>query len=411
MPLTKAPKRRLRKGLTAKEAITSTRATSSHQPQKVPLELQQRVLDIFKNACSLSLGDSLAGTIQEIKQHLFNRDFGSAFGNSAYLEAYAARWSPTRALTYLDILCSLPAIYNQLLQATTAEQEQSYLSKSASNLSIGSERTAFPEATSPYKRVISIGCGGGAELVALAGTLHQLHTRDTVNQLASRSQQSSCASLDCVFMDIADWSLVLQKLQANVTETASLNTKNLPIASKSTSTPLVAASDFNMRFMQQDILEAWEEDLSATLTGACLVTIMFTLNELYTSSMASTTRMLLLLTSLLEPGALLLVVDSPGSFSTVSLEKATDTDNDPTARAKSSQTPRKYPMQWLLDHTLLETATVIDSHNKSCKQWKKLDSRESQWFRLSPQLRYPLDLEDMRYQMHVYQKLQVTDTD
>ncbi|KAG9551002.1 hypothetical protein KCU79_g13535, partial [Aureobasidium melanogenum] len=87
------------------------------------------------------------------------------------------------------------------------------------------------------------------------------------------------------------------------------------------------------------------------------------------------------------PGSLLLVVDSPGSYSTVTLNGAT----------------QKYPMQWLLDHTLLSPKK--NAEKGTPVQWKKLVSDESRWFRLPDEdLKYPIDLENMRYQIHLYQR-------
>ena len=405
MPLTKAPKRRLRKGVEKKNTAISTSGHSPSQPPTLPLELQQRVLDAFRDAFSDSTSSPLHDTIQEIKQHLFNRDFGAAFGSSVYREAYATRWSPTRALTYLEILCSQPAISILLLETSSAKENNSELSRLTAGLSMSDGVSAHQDASPQCRRIVNIGSGGGAELVALAGTLHHLNIQSEMQHNADDHQRTSSAFFDCLFVDIADWSLVLQKLHTNVVDSFSLAIQDMSVTRKSTNIPNGKAPKIATTVVQQDILEAWSDEFEATLTGACLVTIMFTLNELYNSSMASTTRMLLSLTSLLEPGAILLVVDSPGSYSTVSLEKAPDTVNDSSATAEPNVSSKRYPMHWLLDHTLLETATVKDSQDEPRKQWKTLDSQESQWFRLSPQLKYPLDLEDMRYQMHVYQKL------
>jgi 25S rRNA (uracil2843-N3)-methyltransferase len=82
-------------------------------------------------------------------------------------------------------------------------------------------------------------------------------------------------------------------------------------------------------------------------------------------------------------GTLLLVVDSPGSYSTVSLNGA----------------EKKYPMQWLLDHTLLDEGPKGDT-----AAWSKLTEDESKWFRLDTRLRYPIELEDMRFQLHLYRR-------
>lgn len=61
------------------------------------------------------------------------------------------------------------------------------------------------------------------------------------------------------------------------------------------------------------------DEMQAILREARLVTIMFTLNEFYSVSKSATTKLLLSVTSILEPGSLLLVVDSPGSYLTDSI--------------------------------------------------------------------------------------------
>ena len=72
-------------------------------------------------------------------------------------------------------------------------------------------------------------------------------------------------------------------------------------------------------------------------------------------------------------------MDSPGSYSEAAVGKE----------------KKKYPMQWLLDHTLVEIETP-DYH------WEKLESEESVWFRVPEELFYPIPLENMRYQLHLY---------
>ncbi|KAK6696966.1 hypothetical protein SNK05_013629 [Fusarium graminearum] len=79
-------------------------------------EEQQRLLDIFSNAFNKTLSsDEFTTTLQEIKQALFNREFATAFGREDYLEAYAARWSPTRALCYATVLLSIKRHLNKIL--------------------------------------------------------------------------------------------------------------------------------------------------------------------------------------------------------------------------------------------------------------------------------------------------------
>ena len=120
--------------------------------------------------------------------------------------------------------------------------------------------------------------------------------------------------------------------------------------------------------------------------------MLFTLNELYSTSMSATTSLLLTLTSLAAPGTLLLVVDSPGSYSTVKL----------------GETEKKYPMQWMLDHTLLKQAAGVGDEGGG-ERWEKVGAEESRWWRMDRErLRYGVagvELEDMRMQWHLFRRL------
>lgn len=114
------------------------------------------------------------------------------------------------------------------------------------------------------------------------------------------------------------------------------------------------------------------------------VTLMFTLNELYTNGgIGKTTKFLKLLSEMLPDRSLLLVVDSPGSYSEAAVGKE----------------KKRYPMQWLLDHTLMDVRAASKDY-----EWEKLESHDSIWFRLPEELSYPIQLENMRYQMHLYQR-------
>jgi 25S rRNA (uracil2843-N3)-methyltransferase len=114
------------------------------------------------------------------------------------------------------------------------------------------------------------------------------------------------------------------------------------------------------------------------------VTLMFTLNELYTNGgIGKTTKFLKLLGEILPDRSLLLVVDSPGSYSEAAVGKE----------------KKRYPMQWLLDHTLTDIRAASKDY-----EWEQLESHDSIWFRLPEELSYPIQLENMRYQMHLYQR-------
>lgn len=347
----------------------------------LPVEMQQTVLNIFTSTFPTLVNDGLSAKIQQVKQHLFNRDFCQAFGSEILLEAYALRWSPSRALAYLDLFKSLPPLSSFL----TSKVETAKSSSSPDDVK--------------FLEVVCLGGGGGAELVALASLLH---LQDTVNDRAGAASSTFCSTaarsplIKCKLIDIADWSCVVQGLYASVTGKPPISQYASPVA-KAANKTFITPQSFTADFLRQDLLCMKPDTTTAEIfKDATLVTLMFTLNELYTSSIKSTTNLLLTLTMLLQPGAMLLVVDSPGSYSSIKLSAGEDGNQDSSKR---------YPMQWLLDHTLLETASIGSSKNASSdQQWEKLESRESQWFRLGI-VRYPIELEDMRYQVHLYRKL------
>ena len=365
---------------TRKNARDANDNGNSPSSKNVPLELQQFLLGVFEGVFSSLLNDSLPGLIQEIKQHLYDRDFVNAFGKEALLEAYAMRWSPCRALAYADLLNSSPSI----LAALTNEKV---------------EHKLITENDGVRKlKVVCIGGGAGAELLAFAGFLCCASTASK-SSLAGGAYDTRGPGVcfDVTAVDIADWSKVLGQLYSGITTAPELS-KYASGADVNTTRALIDPSNLRMHFLKQDFLKMDDSQLGPLLQNCNVVTLMFTLNELYSTSMSATTKLLLAMTHLLEPGSLLLVVDSPGSYSTVSVGKASG-DGD-------TATHKKYPMQWLLDHTLLEAAATDSTKlGEKNQQWEKVEECESKWFRLPDDLKYPISLEDMRYQYHLYRRI------
>ncbi|KAF2806586.1 uncharacterized protein BDZ99DRAFT_98331 [Mytilinidion resinicola] len=331
----------------------------------IPFELLQLLLNIFKNSFAQLLESDFAPLLQEVKQHLFNRDFAQAFGRQDYLEVYAARWSSSRALGYLEIF--------------------EYISKHAfkSNKHDGGDSRAS------YKAVC-FGGGGGAEVTALGGFLDFLSRQSGVrvgsalpDQTTEASNRPRVMNFDVHCVDIANWGPVADSLYTSMLSTPPIY-KYASAAAKTANKPLLETSSFHVTSHQQDLLDLDVPALSILLQDANLVTLMFTLNELYSTSLSKTQALLLKMTACIKKGAYLLVVDSPGSYSTISLNGS----------------EKNYPMQWLLDHTLLRKAALEDPAS-----WEKLESDESRWFRLPQGLKYPIELENMRYQLHLFQKL------
>jgi 25S rRNA (uracil2843-N3)-methyltransferase len=314
----------------------------------IPLELQQLLLNIFKNSFSERFTSDISPLLQEIKGHLYDRNFDTAFGKEEYLEAYAARWSPSRALGYLEVFESLA----EELQPFTKKDEGTEVSK---------------------WNVVCLGGGAGAEIVALGGFLKRLDMVDG----EEISREINVASID-----VAAWANVVETLQQQTVSKPPLS-KYASASAQAANIALVKPECLNVSSHQLDILKAPFSALAPLLQNTNLVTLMFTLNELYAASLPLTQQFLRNLTLSLPPGALLLVVDSPGSYSTVTLGGA----------------EKNYPMQWLLDHTLLREDRGEEL------QWEKVKEDESRWFRLDEDLKYPIELEDMRFQLHLYRRL------
>ncbi|KAF2220416.1 hypothetical protein BDZ85DRAFT_241005 [Elsinoe ampelina] len=346
----------------SKDAQSQIEADDASGESSVSLKLQQHVLNIFRDACAEPLGSDLEPVIQKVKQHLYNRDFAEAFGSDAHLWAYAARWSPSRALAYLQIFQDIAPFITDGERTTPA----------------------------PNNEMTCLGGGAGAELVASAAWL-RLHSSSIHEDAEPEAEEHTIDSdsLDVCCVDIANWASVVLRLDEAIKKPPTI-TKYASTAAKAANTSLLPPESMTSKSIQQDLLDANLDCIRPLFQTSDLVTMMFTLNELYSTSVSKTQRLLFELTVATSPGTLFLVVDSPGSYSTVTL----------------NGTEKKYPMQWLLDHTLLEASRNTRILPRG-KHWQKVLSDDSRWFRLPKGLQYPIELENMRYQIHLYRRLGV----
>ncbi|USP81888.1 hypothetical protein yc1106_09162 [Curvularia clavata] len=340
----------------------------------IPLELQQLLLNIFRNSFAERLSVDFGPLLQEVKGHLYNRDFATAFGKDEYLEMYAARWSPSRALGYLDLFWSL---------REELELESKYPSSEVDGASEDKSR-----------KIVCLGGGAGAEIVALGGLQKLLSSKVSDQEKGEEQEEeqtkTNAKKVEVTALDMADWNVVVENL-ANHLTTAPTLSKYASAAAKAANVPFLDPEQISVTFRQQDVLQASTSVLTSELAEANLVTLLFTLNELYSTSLPLTQKFLLQITSIMKPGSLLLVVDSPGSYSSVTLNGA----------------EKKYPMQWLLDHTLLEQASSNKNERgkDETARWEKVKEDDSRWFRLDDKLNYPIELENMRMQMHLYRRI------
>ncbi|KAL3479777.1 hypothetical protein BJX99DRAFT_221757 [Aspergillus californicus] len=395
----------------------------------IPLKLQQLLLNVFKAALLPNRREKAAKDqesksesepdpteeepldiktlIQTMKSHLYNRDFDSAFADAdeRLLRAYALRWSATRALGYAGLLKSI-------MRILTRDQGVD------------------------LKHVVCIGGGAGAEIVALAAVWRNLIEEEmgekekdlsgaldavTLEETDIRDQETNKDSndvpetprssqdypdLSITAVDIADWSTVMDRLASTMKSPTVSGTKSCPapllsLPARQNGDGIDTATDeskFEVNFQRLDVLSLPDLSLSSLLhsprtqSPTSLVTLMFTLNELFSTSMSKATAFLLRTTDLLQPGTILLVVDSPGSYSTLKLGKGGES---------GSVQERQYPMKFLLDHTLLSVAKG---------KWERIYSQDSRWWRRdAARLWYDVGegagLEDMRFQIHVYRRV------
>ncbi|KAJ9156649.1 25S rRNA (Uridine(2843)-N(3))-methyltransferase [Pleurostoma richardsiae] len=351
----------------------------------LPPALQQKILTVFSRAFDPVLSSpSFPTVLQEVKQALFNRDFAAAFGAEVRLEAYAARWSPTRALCYASVLIGLEEALRDIAatdapslrvagkgphddEAIRQEPREDVRDEDGSDAPVKEPselavQNAKAQDSEKVLKVLAIG-GGAAELVAfgaLVGHLPNLRG-------------------DVTLVDSAPWGAVVDKLETDLSTPLPLSKYAKSEAARAASAAVVAPGRLRTTFLQRDVLTLPAGELAALVgPSPLLVTLLFTLNELFTSGgIRATTSLLLGLTAALPAGSLLLVVDSPGSYS----------------EAAVGRESKRYPMQWLMDKVLLGSTDGA---------WAKVESDDSVWFRLPDALRYPIPLENMRYQMHLY---------
>lgn len=404
---------------------------AANAPQwTLPHELQQLLLGIFRNSyLSVLSDDDLVPTLQEIKTALFERDFAKAFGQQRYLEAYTARWSPSRTLCYGSVLVDLRANFDGFSMFAQSERSWKEQVKATRDEANGEEKEVFESCTAPPTRVVCIG-GGAAEVVAFGGALRYLLSssgaaateapadkpeevpegsseQEIMDSLARATAKLTLPSstpliLDLHLIDTADWSSVASTLSTSLTTPPPVS-KYASATARATNSHLLPPSSIKTTFHKHDILTLSPLDLAAiTSPRPCILTLLFTLNELYSASIPRTTALLLSLTSILARGSVLLVIDSPGSYS----EAAVGADGE----------QKKYPMSWLMDHALVPREMGKKEREEAKRklpegeelpgpEWEKVIGEEARWFRLREGLEYPISLENMRYQVHVFKKL------
>ncbi|ROW09032.1 hypothetical protein VMCG_02833 [Cytospora schulzeri] len=299
----------------------------------LPAELEQLILEIFRATFPASNDfEALKPTLQEVRDALARGDLEGAFGREEFLEAYAIRWSPSRALAYAQLLTWIckergdDACLGQLVGGGGRGDEL----KSARAVCFGggaAEIMAFSAALRHLRRSSAAGRPERSSGDDVSDEMKAL----SVSEAASSS--SSPTLLDLQLLDTADWSSVLSKLYTGLTTPPTLS-KYASAAARAANASFLSHGAVRHTFTRTDILGCSTESLSGTIgTDPALLTLFLTLNDLYTASMPRTTAFLLRLTEAAPKGSMLLVVDAPGVYSEVA-----------GGDAKEGEERKKYPL-------------------------------------------------------------------
>lgn len=308
----------------ASEAGNSSKPANDTIPFQANHTLRAtKVIDLFLDNFKYILGsEDLQEMIQVVKGELFKRDYLSAFDSDDKRFAYVARWSPARALAYASLFASLEPI-----------------------------RSLFehPERKS---RVLCVGGGAASELVGMASVFCSLKL----------SCGDSPSNLEMDVIDIADWSTIVANLSDYIK-----------------SHWLYDGNKFNANFVHGDVLVKSAAELR--LPSLDLITLLFTTNELFCEKKAETIRFLQLLSSNCRKGTLLLITESAGSYSHITVGL------------------KQFPVQFLIDTIL------VGKPGANNGAWKIVDQSDSCWYRINEkEVAYPVKLENMRFFYRLYEK-------
>jgi 25S rRNA (uracil2843-N3)-methyltransferase len=336
--------------------------------------------------------------LRGIKDDLSHRDFDQAFGSLERLEAYAVRWSLNRALCYANVLVEVCKEFREAMWIKHLLGEEEHDAEGA---------LEYPENTTRPLKIVCYG-GGAAEVIAFGAMLRYVRPAaagkpfaasvqaETVTESMSSLSISGPPELSPILnlhlVDVANWAPIVSSLQTGLA-TAPILSKYASASAKANNVSFLAPGLLNTSFRQCNILEANQDELESMISAeVALITLFFTLSDLHASSIAKSTAFLLKLTLAAPKNSLLLIIDSPEPSSEASIEKC-----------DQSKEKKTYPMRYLLDLVLMEKhlRKAVDDN----PAWEKLVEDQGKLFKVEEGLKYPICLENIRFQVHLFRKL------
>lgn len=358
------------------------------QEQFLPVELQQLILDVFQRTFPASEDfETLKPMLRAINTALLQEDLQTAFGTREYREGYALRWSPSRSLAYANVLAW---ICDQRREDDWVKRLLDYLMSAQTD-------------HEPQKAATAVCFGGNAaEVMAFAALLRHLRSdaagKPESEQCSDQTEQRKEPLLKIHIVDIADWSSVVSALETGLTTPPPLS-KYASATARASNAALLSSHALDVTFTCVNILDFTTDDLRSMIgPEPTLISFLLTLNDLYSTSVSKTTALLRKLETALPRGSLLLVLDSPGASYEVVVAGRREA-NQSDGRRQSFQ------MSWLLDRALMQRSPKDEEGTETPPLWEKLVDEGTKHHMLEDKLRYPVSLENIKFQVHVFRRL------
>jgi 25S rRNA (uracil2843-N3)-methyltransferase len=274
----------------------------------------------------------------------------------------------------------------------------------------GDERSDIEGSTTSngkFARQSNVVCfgGGAAEVMAFGAILRHILSisADVMTMRSPPLSEGGCSPsgsesspfpplLELHLFDSTKWAPIISSLQFALTTPPTLS-RYASASARANNAPFLFPDILKASSQQCNILEASQNEL-VSMIGAepALVTLFHTLNDLLASSVAKCAAFLLKLTMAAPRNSLLLIIDSLDSSSEISVGK----DNQGTEK-------RTYPIRYLLDMVLMEKQLSAAVDQK--QSWERLVGDQSRCFRIPEGLKYPVGLENVRFQVYLFKKL------
>lgn len=295
----------------------------------------------------------LLKSIQQVKTDLFNREYLKAWDSDEKREAYAIRWSSSRALAYGCLLAEQRDIRNCLFEKQHDYVEDEDEDEDKSNNTINQH----------VKNILCIGAGAGGEVIGLSSMISKFLQKQEISELRANERFFKVHAVD-----IANWRNIINDIDTYVNDNW-IKPNNIN----------TAVNKVELKFDNKDVLKMSHEELN--LKNLNLITSMFTTNELISESKLETIKFLKTLSTYCSKNCLFLIVESAGSYSNVSIGS------------------KQFPVFFLIDMILCGKRG-----DESSGAWEIVDENDSIWYRVNKDIDYILKLENMRFFYRLYRK-------